>query len=44
MPDVFTLVHRAPIILAAARNNVRRSIGHLTLLETAVCSPTESTR
>ena len=22
MPDVFTVVHRAPIILAAARNNV----------------------
>jgi putative ABC transport system substrate-binding protein len=44
MPDVFTLAHRAPIISAAARNNVRRSIGDLlTLPKRAVCSPTEST-
>jgi putative ABC transport system substrate-binding protein len=85
MPDAFMTVHRAPIILAAARNNVpavypssplgasreaalsscrvkprphiadrsyrrrpettyRRSIRNLTLLETAVCSPTDPTR
>jgi putative ABC transport system substrate-binding protein len=41
--DAFTITHRAPIISAAARANYRRSIRILTLSETAVCSPTEST-
>jgi putative tryptophan/tyrosine transport system substrate-binding protein len=31
MPDMLTIRHRAPIISTAARNNVRRSIGCLTL-------------
>jgi putative tryptophan/tyrosine transport system substrate-binding protein len=44
MPDIFTTVHRSSIISAAARNNVPRSIRYLGLSETAVCSPTESTR
>jgi putative ABC transport system substrate-binding protein len=44
MPDPFTSVHRAPIISAAARNNVRRSITYLPLPETAACSPTDPTR
>jgi putative ABC transport system substrate-binding protein len=44
LPDIFTVAYRAPIISAAARNNARRSIRFLTLPETAVCSPTESTR
>jgi putative ABC transport system substrate-binding protein len=44
VPDVFTNAHRAPILLAAARNNYRRSIGHLTLPERVVCSPTDPTR
>jgi putative ABC transport system substrate-binding protein len=39
-PDVFTAVHRAPIIAAAARNNVPA----VSWPETAVCSPSESTR
>jgi putative ABC transport system substrate-binding protein len=42
MPGVFTYVRRAPIILAAARNNVPAVYG--TLPETAGCSPMESTR
>ena len=42
MPDVFMTLHRAPIISASARNN-RRSMGSLTLPETAVCSPTATT-
>jgi putative ABC transport system substrate-binding protein len=40
MPDTFTSVHRAPIISAAARSKV----GHLSLPETVVCSPTDPTR
>jgi putative ABC transport system substrate-binding protein len=44
MPDGFMTAHRAPIISAAARNNVRRFIGNQSLSETAVCSPTEPTR
>jgi putative ABC transport system substrate-binding protein len=44
VPDVFfTATHRASIIMAASRNKYRRSIGHLTLPETAVCSPTDPT-
>jgi putative ABC transport system substrate-binding protein len=43
MPDAFVNVHRAPIILAAARNNVPAVMRHLTLSETAACSPTDST-
>jgi putative ABC transport system substrate-binding protein len=41
--EIFALAHRAPIILAAARNNVPTVITYLTLPETAVCSPTEPT-
>jgi putative ABC transport system substrate-binding protein len=44
MPDVFANVHRAPIILAAARSNVPAAITSLTLPETGACSPTESTK
>jgi putative ABC transport system substrate-binding protein len=40
MTDPFTTVHRAPIISAAARNNVPAVY---PLPETAVCSPMEST-
>jgi putative tryptophan/tyrosine transport system substrate-binding protein len=43
MPDIFTIAHRAPIILAAARNNVPASMTYLPLPETAVCSPTDPT-
>jgi len=43
MPDVFMIVHRAPIISAAARHSVP-AMRHLTGSETAACSPTESTR
>ena len=43
MPDIFTLVHRAAIISAAARNNVPAVYGYSFLSETAVCSPTEAT-
>jgi putative ABC transport system substrate-binding protein len=39
--DAVTTVHRRPIILAAARNNVPASIRILSLPETAACSPTE---
>jgi putative tryptophan/tyrosine transport system substrate-binding protein len=42
--DIFTLQHPAPIILAAARYNCRRSIRYLPLPETAVCSHTEPNR
>ena len=38
--DIFMLTHRAPIIAAAARNNVPA----VSWPETAVCSPSESTR
>jgi putative ABC transport system substrate-binding protein len=41
MPDIFMVAHRAPIISAAARNNVPAVY---SLPETAVCSPTEPTR
>jgi putative ABC transport system substrate-binding protein len=44
MPDVFTEVHRVPIIVAAARNNVPAVYFLSEFAETAVCSPTESTR
>ena len=44
MPDAFTGLHRAPIISAAARNNIPAVYVILSLSETAVCSPTESTR
>jgi putative ABC transport system substrate-binding protein len=44
LPDLFMLVHRASIISAAAETTYRRSIIHLSLPETAACSPTESTR
>ena len=43
MPDGFTLVRRATIILQAARNKVRRSIGTQSLLEMAACSLTDLT-
>jgi putative ABC transport system substrate-binding protein len=43
MPGAFVVVHRAPIVLAAARNKYRRSIINLSLPETAACSPTKST-
>jgi putative ABC transport system substrate-binding protein len=42
--DPFAIAHRAPIILAAARNNVPAVYWMLSLPERAVCSPTESTR
>ena len=42
MPSPWMTVRRAPIILAAARNNVPAVYG--TLPETAGCSPMESTR
>jgi putative ABC transport system substrate-binding protein len=42
LPEVFTTLHRASIILAAAI--YRRSMAHPPLSETAVCSFTESTR
>jgi hypothetical protein len=41
LPDVFTLAHRTPIILAAARNNVPAVYADP---RTAACSPTQSTR
>ena len=40
IPDAIATAHRASIISAAARNNVR-SIGILSLPETAVCFPTD---
>jgi putative ABC transport system substrate-binding protein len=43
-PDAFMFAHRAPIISAAARNNVPPSIIFLTLPETVVCSPTDTIR
>jgi putative ABC transport system substrate-binding protein len=43
MPDVFMNVHLAPIILAAARNNVPAVYG-FSYFATAVCSPTDPTR
>ena len=43
MPDAFTLAHRAPIILAAARNNVP-AVYTASVFETAVCFPTDPTR
>ena len=39
MPDVFTVVHRAPIISAAARNNVPAVYSQ----SYSVCSPTDPT-
>jgi putative ABC transport system substrate-binding protein len=42
-PDLFLGAHREPIILAAARNNVPRSIGYLPMPKTAVCSPMDPT-
>ena len=44
LPDGFLGEHRAPIISAAARNNVPAVFGHLNLPETAACFPTDSTR
>jgi putative ABC transport system substrate-binding protein len=43
VPDAFIAAHQAPIILAATRNNYRRSFCYLTLPETAVCSPADPT-
>ena len=43
MPDVFMTEHRAPIILAAARNKVPAVYAASFMSETAVCSPTEPT-
>jgi putative ABC transport system substrate-binding protein len=42
IPDGFMGLHRAPIISAAARN--KRCTRNLSLLGTAACFPTESTR
>ena len=45
MSDAFMFAHRAPIILAAARNNVPAVYRVIcTMSETAVCSPTDPTR
>jgi hypothetical protein len=44
MPDAFMMNHRASIISAAARNNVPTVYYRSDLPETAVCSPTDSTR
>jgi putative tryptophan/tyrosine transport system substrate-binding protein len=44
LPDIFTGAHRASIILAAVRNNIPELYTYRMLPETAVCSPTESTR
>jgi hypothetical protein len=46
MPDGgFTAAHRAPIILAAARNKVPAvyAASYCTMPETAVCSPMDPT-
>ena len=43
MPDLFTTAHRAPIISAAARNNIPTVYFFLPLPETAACSPTDPT-
>ena len=40
---LFVLVHRAPIISLAARNNVPAVYRNLSLSETAVCFPTDQT-
>jgi putative ABC transport system substrate-binding protein len=42
IPDIFTNVHRVPIILAAARNNVP-AVYWVSDFATAVCFPTEPT-
>jgi putative ABC transport system substrate-binding protein len=44
MADGFMFAHRAPIMLAAARNNIPAVYVNSQLSETAVCLPTESTR
>ena len=44
MPDLFVQVHRAPIISAAARNNVPAVYYLSPLPETAACSRTDPTR
>jgi hypothetical protein len=44
LPDVFTGAHRAPIILAAPETTYWRSMRILTLPETVVCSPTDTSR
>jgi putative ABC transport system substrate-binding protein len=44
MPDAFMLVHRAPVISAAARNNIGRpSIRVRSLPKTAACFRTDPT-
>ena len=43
MPDLFMVAHRAPIISAAARNNVP-AVYTVSEAATAVCSPTDPTR
>jgi hypothetical protein len=43
MADAFTVEHRASIYRRRLETTYQRSIRHLTLSETAVCSPTEST-
>jgi putative tryptophan/tyrosine transport system substrate-binding protein len=43
MPDGFTFDHRAPIISAAARNNVPAVYGQSVFIKTAACSPTDPT-
>src|SRR5215467_7347859 len=44
MPDLFMTAHRAPIISAAARNNVPAVYYLSPLPETAACSRTDPTR
>jgi putative ABC transport system substrate-binding protein len=43
MPDVFTTVHRAPIISVRPETTCRRSMRYLTLSRTAACSPADPT-
>jgi putative ABC transport system substrate-binding protein len=42
--DAFITAHRAPIYWRRPKTGYRRSITYLRLPETAVCSPTDSTR
>jgi putative ABC transport system substrate-binding protein len=42
-PDIFTDVHRAPIISAAARNNIPAVYAFSESARDGVCSPTQST-
>jgi hypothetical protein len=44
MPDAFTVVHRVPIVSAAARSNVPTVYSLSVFACTAVCSHTDQTR